>query len=168
MGRIIWEYQSAALGWLGKVGTRSAFLATPNSSDWSLKFIWTGAMHTCGNVTKSRAIAEKVLAEFAEQTGLALPEEHEEENTLAQELVERLRSEVRWFKDGETDEQRAGYVATQALMVFGEFLKAQLKSLEQMGKDPEYYRALNLLDTMIDIVQQAQEDLGVEVEREVN
>jgi hypothetical protein len=145
-----------------------AFLATPYSdSEWSLKFIWTGAQHRCATVTESRGIAEKMLTDFAEQTGLVLPEEREEENTLAQELIERLRGEMRWFKDGETDEQRAGYVATQALMVFDEFLKAQLKSLGQMGKDSEYYGSFNLLGTMIDIVRQAQEDLGVEVEREV-
>lgn len=169
MARITWQYQTAALGWKGNIGTRVAFLATPyGDSEWSLKFAWTGAQKRCGSVTISRDAAEEMLAEFADQTGLALPDEPEEENTLAQELIERLKGEVRWFKDGETDDQRAQYVATQSLAVFVEFLQAQSKDLEEMGRDPEYVGASNLLDTMIDIVQQAQEDLGVEVERELS
>lgn len=170
MARITWQYQNALLGWKGNVGTRVAFLATPYSdSEWSLKFIWTGAQHRCATVTESRGIAEKMLADFAEQTGLVLPEEREEENTLAQELIERLRSEVRWFKDGETDEQRAGYVATQALMVFDELIEAQRNAVDDSDTTlgTKVYTELDTLNRLRGLIQAAQSELGVEVEREV-
>jgi hypothetical protein len=170
MARIKWEYQQADNSWTGRLGDRIAFRAVPDDVEaWELRFVWTGGIFgPIPTVGKTREIAELKLVLFAEQTGLTLPEDVEEETTLAEELIGRLQSEVRWFKDGENDEQRATYVAVQALMVFEEFLKAQVKSLEGMSKDPEYYGAFNILDTMIDVVQQAQEDLGVEVEREAN
>jgi hypothetical protein len=172
MARITWEFQQDVGHWLGKVGARVAFVVkpSPDNQAWDLLFNWTGVTYEgFPNIASTRDPAERKLIIFAEQTGITLPENVEEENTLAQELIERLQSEVRWFKDGETDEQRAGYVATQALYVFDELIEAQRAAVDQNNTalGSKAFAELDALSKLLSLVRDAQKELGVEVEREV-
>jgi hypothetical protein len=166
---ITWELAKGG-DWIGYVGKSGCFLLSPRAAGYELLFTWTDTTSIgIETLTDARVVADHKLAAFAELTGLKLPEPEEEpERSFAQELLHRFMGELKWFKDGESDEQRAQCLATQALDFFAEFLDEQLKGLEEMGKDPEYYGAFNLLDQLIDIVKDAQEELGVEVEREGN
>lgn len=166
MGRIAWARTVSNGSWIGKVGSRVAFTATPDNPDWTLRSAWTGSTADCGNVQEAREIAEKMLTDFAEQTGITLPESTESEPTLAQDLVERLKGELRWFKDADTDQRRAEYVAVQALSVFVEWLESHKKEVDHADGDAEKYAAASLIFEMHGELLDAQEELGIEVERE--
>jgi DNA-binding ferritin-like protein (Dps family) len=170
MARITWEFQQVTGQWFGKVGARVAFVAKPSPSnkDWTLIFNWINVTYEgFPTVGSTRDPAERKLVIFAEQTGLILPENVEEDGTLAEELMHRIQGEMRWFKDGDTDRERAHCVAVQVLDFFADWVKEHRKLVDSVGDDIEYRAAQSKLAEMEELLLSAQEDLGVEVEREV-
>lgn len=170
MSRIKWEFEPISGHWLGKVGARIAFTVKPGADNqsWDIVFEWIGVTYDgFPNLASTRDPAERKLIIFAEQTGLTLPDDVEDEENLAEELVRRLQSEMHWFKDSDPNQKKAEYVATQALSVFEDLVKAQIKIVERnVGVDPEYSGAFSELESLLSLIWDAQEDLGVEVERE--
>jgi hypothetical protein len=169
MARITWEFQQVTGQWFGKVGARVAFVAKPSPSnkDWILIFNWINVTYEgFPTVGSTRDPAERKLVIFAEQTGLILPENVEEDGTLAEELMHRIQGEMRWFKDSDTDTEKAGYVATQVLSFIEDLIQKHRKGLSAEAEAAEYHGALGALGDLIEEVWQAQEELGVEVERE--
>lgn len=170
MAHITWELQQGIdrVGWIGKVGERTAFVAEPDGVEaWELRFTWTGSVFgPLPTVAKTREIAEQKLALFAESTGMALPPEVEEEPTLAQDLVKGFKGEMQWFKAEDSEERRAEYLGTQALMKIEKWLRKHRAAVDDEIKDPEYHGAIGVLRDLVEEVWEAQEELGLEVDRD--
>lgn len=170
MGRITWQLQQDTSHWLGNVGARVAFVVkpSPDNKAWDILFNWTGVtFEGFPNIASTRDACERKLVLFAEQTGLTLPDGVEEENTLAQELIERLRGEMRWFKAEDTPEKRAEYLAVQAISTFLELVvKPRKYVVDGLSNDIGYTAAITELNDMHEQLQNALVDLGVEQDDE--
>jgi hypothetical protein len=169
MARIKWEFQQDSGHWLGKLGARIAFVVKPGADNqsWDILFNWTDVTYDgFPNIASTRDPCERKLVLFAEQTGITLPEDIEEDETLAEELMHRIQGEVRWFKDGDTAKERAHCVAVQVLDFFADWVKEHRKLVDSVGDDIEYRAAQSKLAEMEELLLSAQEDLGVEVERD--
>lgn len=170
MARIAWALDQANGRWLGKVGARIAFTVKPGSDNqsWDIVFNWTGVTFDgFPNVTSTRDACERKLVLFAEQTGITLPEDIAEvENpSLAQSLVKGFLGEMSYFKDGDSPERRAEYLGTQALIHVEELIRKHRIAVDDEIKDPEYHGAIGVLRDLVEQVWEAQEELGLEVER---
>lgn len=171
MARITWELDQDNGRWLGKVGARIAFTVKPglDNQSWDIVFNWTGVTFDgFPNLTSTRDAAERKLVLFAEQTGITLPDDavaEEERPSLAQSLVQGFRGEMSYFKDGDSPERRAEYLGTQALIQVEELIRKHRDAVDDEIKDPEYHGAIGVLRDLVEEVWEAQEELGLEVER---
>lgn len=168
MTRIAWQYENASGGWNGKVGERVTFWLRPDGDTWKLVFTWTnGVFDGFPNISAARDVAERKLVLFAEQTGITLPDVvvEEEGPSLAQSLVKGFLGEMHWFKDGDSPERRAEYLGTQALVQVEELIRKHRVAVDDEVKDPEYHGAIGVLRDLVEEVWEAQEELGLEVER---
>lgn len=171
MARITWELDQTNGRWLGKVGARVAFTVKPGADNqsWDIVFNWVDVTYDgFPNLTSTREAAERKLIIFAEQTGITLPEEVEveEEPTLAQRLTRTLGAEMQWFKAEDSPERRTEYLATQALIQIEKLVRKHRDAVDDEIKDPEYHGAVGVLRDLIEEVWEAQEELGLEVDRE--
>jgi hypothetical protein len=171
MARVAWEFEQGTGRWLGKLGNRQAFVVkpSPDNQAWDILFNWTGVtFEGFPNIASTREPCERKLVLFAEQTGMTLPEdvEAEGEPTLAQDLVEGFKGEMQWFKDADTPERRAEYFATQALQRIERWIRGHRLGVDDEIKDPEYHGAIGVLRDLVEEVWEAQEELGLEVERD--
>lgn len=170
MARITWELDQANGRWLGKVGARIAFTVKPGSDNqsWDIVFNWTGVTFDgFPNVTSTRDACERKLVLFAEQTGITLPDDvvAEEDPSLAQRLTRSLGAEMQWFKPEDGSERRAEYLSTQALIQIEKLIRKHRDAVDDEIKDPEYHGAIGVLRDLVEQVWEAQEELGLEVER---
>lgn len=169
MARITWEYERASGGWNGKVGERVTFWLRPDGECWKLVFTWTnGVFDDFPNITVAFEAAERKLVLFAEQTGITLPDDdvaEEERLSLAQSLVKGLLGEMQCFRDEDSPERRAEYLGTQALIHVEELIRKHRAAVDSEIKDPEYFGAVRALGDLVEEVWEAQEELGLEVDR---
>lgn len=168
MTRIAWGYENASGGWNGKVGERVTFWLRPDGDTWKLVFTWTnGVFDGFPNISAARDAAERKLILFAEQTGITLPDDVVEGKvpSLAQSLVKGFLGEMSYFKDGDSPERRAECLGTQALIRVEELIRKHRDAVDDEIKDPEYHGAIGVLRDLVEEVWEAQEDLGLEVER---
>lgn len=171
MGLIAWEFEQSTGRWLGKLSARQAFVVkpSPDNQAWDILFNWTGVtFEGFPNIASTRDVCERKLVLFAEQTGMTLPEdvEAEDESTLAQGLVEGFKGEMRWFKDADTPERRAEYLGVKALQEIELWIRGHRLAVDDEIKDPEYHGAIGVLRDLAEEVWEAQEELGLEVERD--
>lgn len=161
MARITWELQQGAdrVGWIGKVGERTAFIAEPDGVEaWELRFTWTGGTFgPLATITTARELAEMKLVLFAEQTGITLPEDsQDDELTLRQLLHERVFAAL--YQKNRSREELAKDLTTEALDVFRDKVRDFIEQHEDRFDDIEYRGAADLLDKLLNELSTALDE----------